>query len=95
MDWESGAERGAIRPRVVRSRRGCPYVGSVDRASVANLISHTQLEHHRLLLQAMADINAIAKQFTDFYYTTFDSNRANLASLYVRHLSVILSLTVY
>lgn len=42
----------------------------------------------------MADINAIAKQFTDFYYTTFDSNRANLASLYVRHLSVILSLTV-
>ncbi|KAF8256724.1 hypothetical protein EI94DRAFT_1763327 [Lactarius quietus] len=30
----------------------------------------------------MADINAIAKQFTDFYYTTFDSNRANLASLY-------------
>jgi len=30
----------------------------------------------------MADINAIAKQFTDFYYTTFDSNRANLSSLY-------------
>jgi len=32
----------------------------------------------------MADINAIAKQFTDFYYNTFDSNRANLAPLYVR-----------
>ncbi|KAI9454299.1 hypothetical protein BJY52DRAFT_1285103 [Lactarius psammicola] len=30
----------------------------------------------------MADINAIAKQFTDFYYNTFDSNRANLAPLY-------------
>lgn len=32
----------------------------------------------------MADINAIAKQFTDFYYSTFDANRANLQSLYVR-----------
>ncbi|KAI0713487.1 nuclear transport factor 2 [Earliella scabrosa] len=30
----------------------------------------------------MADINAIAKQFTDFYYSTFDANRANLQSLY-------------
>ncbi|GJE87964.1 nuclear transport factor 2 family protein [Phanerochaete sordida] len=30
----------------------------------------------------MAEINAIAKQFTDFYYTTFDSNRASLQSLY-------------
>ncbi|KAH9057532.1 nuclear transport factor 2 [Lactarius vividus] len=30
----------------------------------------------------MADINAIAKQFTEFYYNTFDSNRANLAPLY-------------
>ncbi len=33
---------------------------------------------------AMADINAIAKQFTDFYYTTFDTNRAGLQNLYVR-----------
>ena len=33
----------------------------------------------------MADINTIAKQFTDFYYTTFDSNRAELHSLYVSH----------
>ena len=32
----------------------------------------------------MADINAIAVQFTDFYYSTFDANRANLQSLYVR-----------
>jgi hypothetical protein len=32
----------------------------------------------------MADINAVAKQFTDFYYSTFDSNRATLAPLYVR-----------
>ena len=31
----------------------------------------------------MADINAIAKQFTDFYYATFDSNRSALQSLYV------------
>ncbi|KAI0818694.1 nuclear transport factor 2 [Irpex lacteus] len=30
----------------------------------------------------MADINAIAKQFTDFYYATFDANRANLSNLY-------------
>lgn len=31
----------------------------------------------------MADINAIATQFTDFYYSTFDANRADLAPLYV------------
>ncbi|KAI0692210.1 nuclear transport factor 2 [Cytidiella melzeri] len=30
----------------------------------------------------MADIQAVAKQFTDFYYATFDANRANLAPLY-------------
>ncbi|KAH9970370.1 hypothetical protein BGW80DRAFT_1330043 [Lactifluus volemus] len=30
----------------------------------------------------MADINAVAKQFTDFYYQTFDSSRAQLAPLY-------------
>ncbi|KAF9533512.1 nuclear transport factor 2 [Crepidotus variabilis] len=29
-----------------------------------------------------ADIVAIAKQFTDFYYSTFDTNRASLGSLY-------------
>ncbi|KAJ3500763.1 hypothetical protein NLJ89_g9645 [Agrocybe chaxingu] len=33
----------------------------------------------------MADINAIAKQFVDFYYSTFDSNRAGLAPLYRDH----------
>lgn len=32
----------------------------------------------------MADITTIAKQFTDFYYTTFDTNRGGLQSLYVR-----------
>ena len=32
----------------------------------------------------MADIQSIAKQFTDFYYSTFDTNRAGLQSLYVR-----------
>jgi len=30
----------------------------------------------------MADINAIASQFTTFYYSTFDSDRSNLGSLY-------------
>ncbi|KAG6898249.1 Nuclear transport factor 2 [Termitomyces sp. T32_za158] len=30
----------------------------------------------------MADINNIAKQFTDFYYSTFDSDRSSLGSLY-------------
>jgi len=30
----------------------------------------------------MADINAIAKQFTDFYYNTFDTSRASLLPLY-------------
>ncbi|KAF8471611.1 nuclear transport factor 2 [Russula ochroleuca] len=30
----------------------------------------------------MADFNAIAHQFTEFYYSTFDTNRANLAPLY-------------
>ncbi|KAG6918042.1 Nuclear transport factor 2 [Tephrocybe rancida] len=30
----------------------------------------------------MADINNIAKQFTDFYYQTFDSDRTKLAALY-------------
>ncbi|KAL2919452.1 Nuclear transport factor 2 [Polyrhizophydium stewartii] len=30
----------------------------------------------------MADINAIAKSFVDFYYSTFDRNRAELAPLY-------------
>ncbi|KAL0070578.1 Nuclear transport factor 2 [Marasmius tenuissimus] len=33
----------------------------------------------------MGDINAIAKQFTDFYYSTFDSNRSQLSSLYRDH----------
>ncbi|KAI8998138.1 Nuclear transport factor 2 [Gaertneriomyces sp. JEL0708] len=28
------------------------------------------------------DTNAVAKQFVDFYYQTFDGNRSNLAGLY-------------
>lgn len=32
----------------------------------------------------MADISAIAKQFTDFYYTTFAQSRPALKALYVR-----------
>ncbi|KAJ7273080.1 nuclear transport factor 2 [Mycena rebaudengoi] len=30
----------------------------------------------------MADIDAIATQFTDFYYQAFDTDRASLAALY-------------
>ncbi|KAI0296876.1 nuclear transport factor 2 [Russula brevipes] len=30
----------------------------------------------------MADINAVAQQFTDFYYQTFDTNRSGLTPLY-------------
>ncbi|KAJ3762600.1 nuclear transport factor 2 [Lentinula raphanica] len=30
----------------------------------------------------MADINTIAQQFVEFYYSTFDGNRSNLSSLY-------------
>ena len=37
----------------------------------------------------MSDINTIAKQFVDFYYQTFDSNRASLSALYVRSSPVI------
>ena len=31
----------------------------------------------------MADINAIAQQFTTFYYQAFDDDRATLRALYV------------
>ncbi|KAM0753855.1 nuclear transport factor 2 [Meredithblackwellia eburnea MCA 4105] len=34
---------------------------------------------------SIADINTIAKQFTDFYYQTFDSDRNGLAGLYRDH----------
>ena len=37
----------------------------------------------------MADINAVAQQFTTFYYQTFDSNRSNLGPLYVRRPAII------
>ncbi|CAN9174146.1 unnamed protein product [Alternaria alternata] len=30
-----------------------------------------------------ADFNAIAQQFVEFYYKTFDGNRAGLGALYV------------
>lgn len=33
----------------------------------------------------MADINLIAKQFTDYYYSKFDTNRSELAPLYRDH----------
>jgi hypothetical protein len=31
----------------------------------------------------MADAVQVAKQFVDFYYATFDTDRKNLAALYV------------
>ena len=43
----------------------------------------------------MADINSIAKQFTDFYYSTFDRNRAELRPVYVRRISAHSFLTTY
>ena len=36
----------------------------------------------------MTDINAIAKQFTDFYYATFSQGRPSLKALYVRRCSI-------
>ncbi|KAJ1963665.1 Nuclear transport factor 2 [Dipsacomyces acuminosporus] len=36
----------------------------------------------------MADISAIAKQFVEYYYNTFDSSRANLEPLY-REMSLL------
>ncbi|KAN0064739.1 Nuclear transport factor 2 [Thecaphora frezii] len=30
----------------------------------------------------MADINVVTQQFTDYYYNTFDANRASLEGLY-------------
>jgi hypothetical protein len=33
----------------------------------------------------MAEINTVAKQFTDYYYTTFDSDRNALKPLYRDH----------
>jgi hypothetical protein len=41
----------------------------------------------------MADLKSIAKQFIDFYYNTFDSDRSQLASLYVSLPSVTQHLT--
>lgn len=46
----------------------------VDRGKTASTLTSTI---------TMSDINSIAKQFTDFYYTTFDSNRSSLLPLYV------------
>ncbi|KAI4279817.1 MAG: hypothetical protein L6R35_006021 [Caloplaca aegaea] len=37
----------------------------------------------------MTDFQAVAQQFTDFYYTTFDRNRSDLAALYVRSSSTL------
>lgn len=45
--------------------------------------TETSKNHVTSLWLVMADFNSIAKQFTEFYYNTFDTNRANLASLYV------------
>lgn len=47
---------------------------------------HSPPYHHHL--KAMTDINEIAKQFVNFYYTNFDNNatRGALIDLYVRGL---------
>ncbi|GAA5978379.1 hypothetical protein JCM10908_004333 [Rhodotorula pacifica] len=37
------------------------------------------------LVRWQADINAIAKQFVEFYYNQFDSDRSQLAPLYRDH----------
>lgn len=42
----------------------------------------------------MANINTIAAQFTEFYYNTFDTNRAGLQNLYVRFLSTARALAL-
>src|SRR5690242_1583219 len=34
--------------------------------------------------RSLAKMEAIAQQFTDFYYSTFDTDRAQLVNLYVR-----------
>ncbi|KAJ1564050.1 Nuclear transport factor 2 [Cladochytrium tenue] len=36
----------------------------------------------------MTDITAVAKQFTEYYYSVFDTNRAQLLPLYVRIVAV-------
>ncbi|KAE8135712.1 hypothetical protein BDV38DRAFT_272553 [Aspergillus pseudotamarii] len=33
----------------------------------------------------MADFNSVARQFVEFYYNTFDTNRSQLAGLYRDH----------
>ncbi|KAG8831260.1 Nuclear transport factor 2 [Serendipita sp. 399] len=48
---------------------------------------HERFDIHSLWIltvsvATMADVNAIAQQFVEFYYSTFDANRSNLASLY-------------
>jgi hypothetical protein len=50
---------------------------------------------HQTDRKAMADINAVAQQFTNFYYQTFDSNRSNLGPLYVRRQLFLFSLPRY
>ncbi|KAL8768622.1 MAG: hypothetical protein Q9209_005181 [Squamulea sp. 1 TL-2023] len=35
----------------------------------------------------MTDFQSVAQQFTQYYYSTFDENRSNLAALYVRETS--------
>lgn len=41
----------------------------------------------------MADINAVAQQFTTFYYQAFDADRSQLAPLYVRHFFFTFAIT--
>jgi hypothetical protein len=44
---------------------------------------YTTILRSSLVASIMGDFNAVAKQFVDFYYNTFDTNRASLSALYV------------
>merc|ERR1711879_188081 len=46
---------------------------------------HAPTDNQTHTTAKMGDINAIAKQFTEFYYSTFDSDRSSLAALYRDH----------
>ena len=54
----------------------CLIPSPVHRGHISFLQSHAEAD-------TMSDINAIAKQFTDFYYRTFNSDRSSLHNLYV------------
>ena len=70
------------------SKGACPFPirNLIGRAHLLPPTPTATLSNPSTNWKAMADINAVAQQFTDFYYQTFDSNRSNLAPLYVRRI---------